>query len=133
MKKNALKALATILIVALGQSVNAQVISSETIKSDVKAFLTDSTSADYWLTVQSIFEANESRLVDHQYYLLYYGQSAKPEQLYPGMVLNMDRIKLRNMVETKRYRKAVHLGEKLIKVNPLDVPTLIYLSMSIDM
>lgn len=128
-----LKSFLTLILVTFIQGVNGQVISSETIKKDVTTFMTDSSSPDYWLTLKTVLELDESKLTDQQYYLLYYGQSVKPEKLYPSLMLNADRLKLIDLTNRKKFKKAIPLGESLIKINPLDISTLIYLSMSIDL
>jgi hypothetical protein len=117
------------------QCVVGQVISSETIKEDVTAFITDTSSVDYYVSVKNIFETEESKLTERQFYLLYYGQGAKPEKkyLYPSLFLNTDRMQLEKMVSNSKFKKAISLAENLIKINPLDITTLIYLAMSIDM
>lgn len=133
MRNYDIKIFLTLFLTIFINCVNGQVISSETIKKDVTAFLTDSTSDDYWKKVKATFEADESSLTEKQFYLLYYGQGAKPEKLYPSLFLNTDRIQLLDYTSRNKFKKAIPLGESLIKINPLDIATLIYLSMSIDM
>jgi len=95
--------------------------------------MTDSLSENYYVKVKNIFETDEGKLSEHQFYLLYYGQGAKPAKLYPALFLNPDRMKLKKMVGDKKFKKAISVAEKLIAINPLDITTLIYLAMSIDM
>jgi hypothetical protein len=84
-----------------------QIISSETIKKDVISFMTDSSSVDYYDKLKIIFETDESKLTEHQFYLLYYGQSSKPEKLYPSLLLNADRRQLNNLVSRNKFKKAI--------------------------
>ena len=115
------------------QCIIGQVVSSETIKRDITAFSTDSLSENYYVRVKNIFETDESELTEFHFYLLYYGQGVKPNKLYPSLFLNSDRMQLKRLVNNRNYRRAISLAEKLVEINPLDITTLIYLAMSIDM
>lgn len=127
------KLLLTVILNTLLQATPAQTISSETIKKDVTAFLTDSTAEDYWVKVIHILETDESKLTEHQYYLLYYMQGAKPEKVFPSLCFNQDRLQLKSLAGKSKFKKAIPIGESLIKINPVDIVTLVYLAMSIDM
>ena len=96
--------------------------------------MTDSSSNDYYVKIKNTFETDENLLTEHHFYLLYYGQGVKPEKryLYPSLLFNTDRAQLRILVNNGRFKKAIPLAESLIKINPFDITTLIYLAMSID-
>jgi len=133
MKQSIINTLLTIVLVFFFQCLSAQFISSEKIKEDVMKFLTDTTSSDYLVKLKSNFEKDESTLTEMQYYLLYYGQGAKPDKLYPNLGLNPERMKLDILITKKKYKKAILLGENLIKINPIDITTIIDLATSIVM
>jgi hypothetical protein len=133
MRLNKTKLFLAILLTTLFQSINAQGISSQQLKKEVKTFLTDSTSGDYVKDAVNILQTNEENLNEQQYKLLYYMQGAKPEKIFPSLTLETDRFKLQRLVNNRSFKKAISIGETLANENPVDLTTLVLLSMSIDM
>lgn len=114
------------------QKSSAQGLTSDQIKKDILTFNNDSNSVDYWKKIKTVFDTNEGQMTEHQYYLLYYMQGVKPKNLYPSLFLNEKRNQLEIMTNSGRYKKAIKIGEELVKINPVDITTLVCLSMSLD-
>ena len=129
-----MKKLILFLILAVYVSVGYSQISSDEIEDKVKAFVTDTSSNDYWKNVYEEFKESEESASSEDFLLFYYSNGVKDikSRPFPSVYLNQNRLKMIEYSNRNKLKKVKTIGLDLIEINPFDIGTLIYLSMSID-
>lgn len=129
-----MKTVLTLIFFAIGITLGYSQNLNKSLEDNVKVFVLDSTSNNYWKNVYAKLVKSEGRINSEECMLFYYSNGVKSikSKPFPSLSLNMDRQKMFNYANSGKLKKAKELGLELIKKNPFDIGTLIYLSMAID-
>ncbi|MFT5972404.1 MAG: hypothetical protein ACI9CP_001749 [Cryomorphaceae bacterium] len=107
---------------------------SDDIESEVKTFVTDSSSNRYWKKIYAVHEKSEKEYTKDELRLFYFSQGLKNVNLtpFPSLILDPDRLKMKQAANSNRCKKVLKIAPQLIEKNPFDLTTLVYYSMCVD-
>ena len=104
------------------------------IESEVKTFVTDSSSNRYWKKIYAVHEKSGEEFSKDELRLFYFSQGLKNVKLtpLPSLFLDKDKLKMIQAANSNRCKKVLQIAPQLIQKNPFDLTTLVYFSMCLD-
>lgn len=108
--------------------------SSDDIELEIRTFVTDSSSNQYWKKIYAGREKSGDEFTKNELRLFYFSQGLKNVKLtpFPSLSLNQDMLKMIHAANTNRCKKVLKIAPTLIEKNPFDLTTLVYYSMCLD-
>lgn len=110
-------------------------LTSDSIQSEVKTFVTDSSANNYWKKVYITRDGyTKEDYTKEELRLFYYSQGFKNVKWAPFPTLSLfeDRIKMIQAANSNKCKKVLKIAAELVEKNPFDLTTLIYYSMCLN-